>query len=65
MEEDFKYYVKIVAGIIFLKFIMKFKEYLWLSHQLANLYIEVVGIGPIAAAIRVIKKQDGIRLGKL
>jgi hypothetical protein len=65
MKKVYNDSAKIVAGIIFLRFIEKFQKHFWLSDGIVNLYRGATGTSPITAALKLISRENGTYCRKL
>jgi hypothetical protein len=65
MEKVYNDSEKIIAGIIFLRFIKKFQKHFWLSDGMVNLYRGATGTNPITAALKLISRENGNYCRKL
>ena len=59
MKKIYKYSAKIVAAIIFLRFIEKFQKHYWLSDGVVNLYRAATGTSPITASLKMMRRENG------
>ena len=65
MTKSYKYSAKIVAANVFLRFYEKFQKHYWLSDGMINLYRVATGTSPIAASLKMMRREEGSDLRKL
>ena len=59
MTKSYKYSVQIVAANVFFRFYEKFQKHYWLSDGMINLYRVATGTSPIAASLKMMRREEG------